>query len=79
MSLYDARLRKQIGKNLRRIRKSRRWSQERLSEISHVSQDFIGHLERGQVNVSVDTLSMLARALSVPLMELLQSENDPAA
>ncbi len=70
----DVLYRKQIGTNLRRCRAARGWSQQQLADRSTVSQDFIGRVERGQVNVSVDILSMLARALHVPLMDLLDPD-----
>jgi transcriptional regulator with XRE-family HTH domain len=61
-----------IGENLRRIRKARGWSQERLSDKSKVDQDYVGHLERGQVNVSADTLAKLANALKVEMVEFFK-------
>lgn len=63
--------RKVIGDNIRRIRTAKGWSQERLSDKSHLDQDYIGRLERGQVNVSVDTLAIIAKGLSVKLSEIL--------
>jgi XRE family transcriptional regulator, regulator of sulfur utilization len=64
--------RKVIGGNLRRIRKSRGWSQERLSDKSGLDQDYVGRLERGQVNVSTDTLAKVCAVLGVDMMELFK-------
>jgi transcriptional regulator with XRE-family HTH domain len=64
--------RKIIGQNIRRLRRAKQWSQERLSDKSGVDQGYIGRLERGQMNVSVDTLIMLARALGARLSEIMQ-------
>lgn len=61
-----------IGENIRRIRKARGWSQERLSDKSHVDQDYVGRLERAQVNVSADTLAKIAQALGVELIEFFR-------
>jgi transcriptional regulator with XRE-family HTH domain len=61
--------RKVIGVNLRRIRTARGWSQERLSDKSFLDQDYVGRVERGQVNVSVDSLAKIAKALGVEIIE----------
>lgn len=66
--------RKTIGENLRRLRKARGWSQERLADKSLTDQDFVGRIERGQVNVSVDTLARIGEALGVEIIEFFQSQ-----
>ena len=66
--------RKVIGENLRRIRKARGWSQERLSDKSLLDQDYVGRLERGQVNVSVDTLARLAKTLNVEIVDFFKAD-----
>ena len=43
-----------------------------LSDKSTVDQDYVGHLERGQVNVSADTLAKLANALKVEMVEFFK-------
>ena len=60
-------IRKRVGGNLRRIRKERGWTQEKLSACSRVSQSYVGTIERAQVNVSLDILAVLAKALGVSL------------
>ena len=67
--------RKVIGDNLRRIRKARGWSQERLSDKAVLDQDYVGRVERGQVNVSIDTLARLGKALGVEIIEFLKKED----
>jgi transcriptional regulator with XRE-family HTH domain len=63
---------KTIGANIRRLRKARDWSQERLADVSHVGQSYIGRLERGTVNVSIGTLCELGKALEVEIPEFLK-------
>jgi transcriptional regulator with XRE-family HTH domain len=65
--------RKVIGENLRRFRKARGWSQERLSDKSLVDPDFVGRIERGQVNVSVDTLARIGKALGIEIVQFFQT------
>ena len=64
--------RKIIGENIRRIRKGQGWSQEKLSDRSELDQDYVGRLERGQVNVSIDTLIKIGKALKIPFTELIK-------
>ena len=42
-----------------------KWTQEKLGEIAGLSGDYIGRLERGLENISVDNLVKLSIALNV--------------
>lgn len=67
-------LRKDVGKQIRDLRKSLGLTQEELGEKAELSYKYIGELERGQVNVSLDTLYRIAEALGVTIGELLPKE-----
>ena len=54
-----------IGKNLRKVRKEKGITIERLSFLSAVNKNYISDLERGNRNPSVVTLDRLAFALKV--------------
>ena len=62
--------RKVIGANIRSARLSKGWSQERLATRAKINSDYLSTLERGLVNVSVDKLIKLSKALRVPFSEL---------
>jgi XRE family transcriptional regulator, regulator of sulfur utilization len=64
--------RKIIGENVRKLRNERKWTQEKLAALSKVDQGYIGTLERGLVNVSIDTMEKLAKALKVKPIEFLK-------
>lgn len=64
-----------IGYKIREIRRARSLSQEQLGEKVDMSQSYIGEIERGEVNVSLETLDKLTRALDVTMLELLRLEN----
>jgi transcriptional regulator with XRE-family HTH domain len=66
----DARL--VFAVNLRRLRKSLKWSQEALAEVSGLHRNYIGGIERGERNVSIDNIGKLAKALGVSPGELLR-------
>ena len=57
--------------NLRDIRKRKGYSQEKLSELSHVHRVSISLYESGKKKPSVDSLKRLAVALDVSTDELL--------
>ena len=67
-------MRRLVGRNVLRIRKSRGITQERLAEISGFSQQYISGLEKGQRNPTVVTIYELSQALGVNYIELLKPD-----
>lgn len=65
-----ARLR--FANNLREARLRRGWSQEDLAEESGLHRTYVGSVERGERNISVDNMECLAKAVGVELIELLK-------
>ncbi len=64
----DARAR--VGRNVRRLRRARGLSQERLAELAGNTAKHIGQIERAEVNVGLDVLTRIAAALSIDLADL---------
>lgn len=60
-----------IGRNLRRLRDERGFSQYTLADASGVSRQTIAHIELGQTIPRVDTLQELAATLHVDIHDLL--------
>ena len=56
---------KNIGKNIKETRKIKNLSQEKLAEFIGMSRNYIGMIERGEVNPPVKTLIKIANALNV--------------
>jgi transcriptional regulator with XRE-family HTH domain len=54
-----------IGREIRRLRKGRGLSQERLAELSELHRNYVGGIERAERNVGVIALLRIARALGV--------------
>lgn len=59
-----------IAQNVRRIRVALGVSQERLAFDAGVDRSYLGGVERGEANPTVDVLERLAETLGVPLAEL---------
>ena len=55
---------KKLGKNIKFLRKSKGLSQEKLAELINRSRNYVGMIERAEVNTPVDTLFDIAKALN---------------
>lgn len=64
--------RKTLGNNIRQIRKKLDLSQEQLAEKADLHRTYIGAIERGERNVSLDNIMAVSRALGVSASELLE-------
>ena len=62
-----------IRDRIRALRRQRGWSQEQLGELVHFSQSKIGKIEHGDWD-SLSDLRLIARALGVPIEELVREE-----
>ena len=72
-----------IGWNLRKLRVEQALSQERLALEAGIDRSYVGRVERGEENVTVETLEALARVLQVPVRclfdEVHPAEGRPSA
>ena len=64
-----------VGENIKRIRKSKKFSMERLAAEAGVSRSMLGQIERGEANPSVGIVGKLALALKVPAEVLLENDD----
>jgi transcriptional regulator with XRE-family HTH domain len=65
-----------FSKRLRQIRISKRLSQEALADLAGLHRTYVGSVERGERNVSIDNIERLAKALDVDIFELLREQKD---
>ena len=63
-------LEKKFGAKLAFVRKSRKFSQMKLAEIVDMNFNYIGQIERGEANVTIHTMKVLADALDIEMKEL---------
>lgn len=55
----------EIGLRIRKIRKERRYSREKLAEYADISVNFLGAVETGKKSMTVQYLAKIAKALNV--------------
>lgn len=61
-----------FGTRVRELRKSRGWSQEFLAEQADLDRTYIGGIERGERNVSLENIARIAHALKMDLSALFR-------
>lgn len=66
-------LRQIVGDRIRALRKARGLTQQQLAELSNLDDAYIGSVERGESNISLDTLEKLVIALKIHPTELFLS------
>ena len=71
-----ANLKTLFGKNLRKIRRSKDLTQEKLAEILGVSVEFVSNMERGVNAPSFETIEKIAEAFDLPFSELFTFEEE---
>lgn len=65
-----------VGNNIKKYRKNLNISQEELAEKAGLHRTYIGGIERGERNITLDSLQVIASALNVAPVELIVEENN---
>lgn len=63
-----------VGDRIKSLRKAKGWTQEQLAEASSLHYSYVGGVERGERNISLETLEKIVIALQVSPMELFRDE-----
>ncbi|WP_175866084.1 helix-turn-helix domain-containing protein [Burkholderia contaminans] len=63
-----------FGKRLVELRKAKGWSQEKLALESGLARSYVGGIERGQRNIALYNICVLAATLNVAPSEMLAFE-----
>ncbi|WP_456707710.1 helix-turn-helix domain-containing protein [Bradyrhizobium sp. USDA 4452] len=69
-------MRRLVGRNFARLRKQKRFTQEKFAEVSGFTQQYISDLERGRRNPTVVTLFELASTLGVSHVDLVLPDDE---
>lgn len=68
-----------VGENIRLLRKKRGLSQEQLAFRADINASYMGQVERGEKNPTIDVLSKIALALQTPLEKMVNVISSPNA
>ena len=69
-------MRKLVGRNFGRLRKQKRFTQEKFAEASGFTQQYISGLERGRRNPTIVTLFELATTLGASHIDLVLPDDE---
>jgi transcriptional regulator with XRE-family HTH domain len=70
-------LRARLGRAIRRLRKVAGYSQESFADRCKLHRTYMGAVERGETNISLDNLERIAKALSLSAgLLLLEAEKE---
>jgi transcriptional regulator with XRE-family HTH domain len=64
-----------FGRNLRVIRKSKGFSQERLAHDAGIDRSYVGKIERGQVNITIEKIYVFSELLECSPKDLMPDLN----
>lgn len=65
-------VRLRFAANLRALRQAKGFTQERLADLSGLHYSYVGQVERGRRNISIDNIGRLADALGLDAVDLLR-------
>lgn len=65
-----------IGDRIRELRKAKGFSQESIADASSMGRTYMGRVERGEQNISIQNLIQIAFALNVCVGELIPPLNE---
>jgi transcriptional regulator with XRE-family HTH domain len=64
-------IRRTFGENLRAVRKGRGFSQEHLAYAAGIDRSYVGKVERGEVNLTIEKLYLLSGAIGCSPKDLV--------
>jgi len=64
-------IQKEIGATIRSLRQSKGWSQDLFADRSGLNRAHVGEIERGESNVTIQTLKIVADTLGVKIRDLI--------
>lgn len=65
-------IKKNLAKNIKRLRKQKRLTQENLSLELELDGSYIGKIENAKMNITIEKLDLIAKYFEVDTFELLK-------
>lgn len=65
-------IKRELGKRIRELRDSRDWSQEQMGEASGLHWTYIGQVERGERNLTLESIHKIAKAFKMKISVLFE-------
>jgi transcriptional regulator with XRE-family HTH domain len=65
-------IRRAFGEQIRRLRAERGLSQEALADLAGLHRTYVGGIERGERNISLENIARLGSALNIPLHKIFK-------
>jgi len=63
-------IQQKFGNRVRKLRKGKGWSQEEFADECGLHRTYIGAIERGERNVSLNNIHAIAKAFGISVKEL---------
>jgi len=61
-----------FGQRIRELRKEQGYSQEKLADIAGFDRSYMGHIERGEMNITLLKIFQISDALKLPPQSLFE-------
>ncbi len=69
-------IRHRFGARVRQLRTERGWSQEAFADLAKLHRTYVGAIERGEQNLSLQNIERFAATLGISLAELFAPFTD---
>lgn len=64
-----------FGQRIRQLREAQGWSQEHMATVVGLDRSYVGSVERGERNVSLENIAKFAKSLDVKLSQLMDFDH----
>lgn len=65
-----------VGSRIKALRGKRKMSQAKVAEASGISPKYLGEVERGEANISIELINRIAAVLTVPMSAIMENEHE---
>jgi transcriptional regulator with XRE-family HTH domain len=64
--------RRRIGERIRQLRDKKGFSQEEFADSCDINRSYMGRIERGELNLTLETIRKVAKGLAITVSALLK-------